>query len=131
MHKRWFGGFVLAVGLSGPASAGEHPNLQVLDHPGEPRLKKAMKDFSRGLGVKCARCHIKNDFASEAAEKKGETRAFFAAVVERRDPEVRAAALAELLEVLELPKPKNVRLMWRGIDAMKRKPEAETAEAGR
>ena len=94
--------------------------MKVLEHPG-PMLKRSMKDFSKGLGVKCTTCHIKRDYDSEEKAMKDKTRPFFRAVVGEKDPAVREKALADLLKLLELDAPRDVDKLWKGINAMKRK----------
>lgn len=98
----------------------EHKNMKVLEHPGKP-LKKYMKDFSKGLGVKCTTCHVKKDFDSEKKEMKDKTRFFFEETVGEADPAKRQAALAKLLKLLELEKVRDEARLWKGIDAMKKK----------
>jgi hypothetical protein len=94
--------------------------MKVLEHPG-PRLKKSMKDFSKGLGVKCTSCHIKKEWDSEEKAMKDKTRPFFRATVGETDPAKREAALEELLELLELDAPRDAEKLWEGVDAMKKK----------
>lgn len=115
----------LALGLSlglGPASAlaDEHPNMKVLEHPGSS-LKKHMKRFSKGLGVKCTACHVKKDWDAEDKALKDKSRAFFRAVVGEKDEAKRKEALAELLKLLELDAPRDEALLWKGVDALKKK----------
>lgn len=94
--------------------------MKVLEHTGS-KLKKSMKDFSKGLGVKCTACHVKKDFDSEEKALKDKSRPFFEATVGVQDPEARAAALAELLKLLELEKPRDADRVWKGVDAMRKK----------
>ena len=111
----------LALGFAGNAFADEdHENMKVLDHTGA-KLKKAMKNLSKGLGVKCTTCHVKKDFDSEKKPMKDKSRAFFRATVGESDKAVRAAALKDLLKLLELDAAKNETKVWAGIDGMKKK----------
>lgn len=98
----------------------EHKNLKVIQHTGSS-LKKSMKNFSKGLGVKCSTCHIKKDYESEEKALKDKSRPFFRATVGEPDLEKRKKALTELLKILELEKARDEARLWKGIDAMKKK----------
>lgn len=114
-------GALLLAGISSSAWADEeHENMKILEHTG-PRLKKSMKDFSKGVGVKCTACHVKKDFESEEKALKDKSRPFFEAVVGESDAAKREAALSQLLKLLELETPRDEAKLWKGIDAMKKK----------
>lgn len=84
-------------------------------------LKKAMKNFSKGVGVKCTACHVKKEWESEKKAMKDKSRAFFRATVGVTDQAQRDAALADLLKLLEREEARDAKLVWKGIDMMKRK----------
>lgn len=109
------GALCIGAFAASPAVADDNPK-DILVH-GKP-LKKAMKNFSKGLGVKCTACHKKKDFESEEVELKDESRPFFKTTISSKDPKVRAEALAELLKLLDEKEAKDAEKVWAGIDAM-------------
>lgn len=114
-------GLLVQVGYSANASAHEKfENLQVLDGSNKKSVEKGMKSFSKGLGVKCNACHVKGDFDSDKVPAKADARKFLKAVVGQKDEAKRKAALADLLKVLKLEKPKAEAKIWKGIDRFKK-----------
>lgn len=109
----------IGVGRAPPVVADEGEHMKVIQETKD--LKKHMKAFSKGLGVKCTTCHVKKDWESEEKAMKDKTRPFFRATVGVEDPEKRAAALKELLTLLELDEARDVDKVWKGIDGMKLK----------
>lgn len=111
--------FALVMGLGLGVAQAHDENMKVLEE--SKGLKKAMKDFSKGVGVKCTSCHVKKDWDSEEKPMKDKSRAFFRAVVGEKDQAKRDAALADLLKMLEKGEAKDPALVWKGVDKMKRK----------
>lgn len=124
-YRVWLAGFGLAgallVSSTGALAEEEHPNLKVLAFTSEKDMKKAMKDLTKGLGVKCTACHVKKDHESEKKPLKDKSRPFFEATVGVKDATKREKALAELLKLLEKDQAANVGLVWKGVDQMKKK----------
>lgn len=103
-----------------PATQEEHKNMKVIHHTGRS-FKKTMKNFSKGVGVKCTACHVKREFDSENKAMKDKSRAFFRKVVGNKDDAQRKEALADLLKLLKVDKVKDEARMWKAIDKMTKK----------
>lgn len=103
----------------GGAAVADDDHMKVIEDTKD--LKKHMKNFSKGLGVKCTACHVKKDWESEKEPNKDKSRFFFRETVEVTDAKARDAALKKLLALLELDAAKDETKLWKGIDGMKRK----------
>lgn len=123
LRPRWALMFTIVFGLScgsGWAWANrKHSNLKVLK-PTRGALKRAMKSLSRGLGVKCTKCHVKKDFESEANALKDKTRFFFRQTVDSPDVSKRKMALEKLLKVMELDSVNDEAKVWLGIEGLEK-----------
>lgn len=115
-------GVGLILTLSEPAAADGPPkNLKVLKSDTNGKvLEKAMKELSKGLGVKCGSCHVKGKFDSDEVKAKEASRKFLTAVLGETDAEKRKKALAELLPALELKEAKNADLIWKSLEPLQK-----------
>jgi hypothetical protein len=107
----------LVLTVSSAAQADKEPqNLKVFKKDTDKKvLDKAMKELSKGLGVKCAACHVKGKFESDDIKAKVATRDFFTAVVGEADAGKRDAALKALLPALELSTATSADVIWAGL----------------
>jgi len=114
--------FGAATSISLPALAHQEPkNLKVIaKDTKEKDLEKAMKDITKGLGVKCEACHVKGKFDSDDVKAKVGSRNFFTATIGNKDEAARKTALTELLAALELKSAKDEAQIWKGVDALKK-----------
>lgn len=108
------------LGAASTATADEAKNLKVLKDTGKD-LEKGMKDFSKGLGVKCTACHEKGKFESDNVAAKEPTRTFLTKVVGEKDEGKRNAALAELLGALKEKEAKEPAKIWSGVGLFQKK----------
>jgi len=107
--------------VAAPAVAHEIKNLKVISKDTKEKdLEKAMKDFTKGLGVKCEACHVKGKFDSDDVKAKISSREFLDKVIGNKDEAVRKAALADMLKAMDLKAVKDEALIWKGIDAFKK-----------
>lgn len=114
------GALLLSQGSS--ADAGKEPqNLKVIKKgTTEKVIDKAMKELSKGLGVKCGSCHVKGKFESDEMKPKLATRDFLAATIGEADAAKRDAALKALLPALELTAAKNADGIWAGLKMLEK-----------
>ena len=98
----------------------EYKNLKLLADNGET-LEKGMKQFSKGLGVKCNACHVKGKFDSDEKASKEKARTFFKTVLGTKDKAARDTALATLLKDLGQKKASKPDRLWKGIEMLKLK----------
>ena len=98
----------------------KHKKLEILKDNGKA-FEKGMKEFSKGLGVKCSACHVKGDFASNDVAAKKDGRTFFAAVVGEKDQAKKDAALATLLTAMKIEKAKKPASIWAGVAKFEKK----------
>jgi len=119
--KAWLFPLSFALALASPALADEPKNLKVIskDLKGKD-IEKAMKDLTKGLGVKCEACHVKGKFDADDVEGKVESRSFLGSVIGNKDEAARKVALAHLLTALDLPSAKDESLVWKGVDALRK-----------
>jgi hypothetical protein len=96
-------------------------NLKILKDTGWKSVNAAMKDFKKGLGVKCTTCHPEGEGERDDLPAKEEARKFFAETVGVRDAAKREGALRELLARLKRDKADDPALLWRGVDALEKK----------
>lgn len=128
MNSRTLRSLTLGLGLglfltaSNPAAADGPPkNLKVLKSTTDGKvLEKAMKELSKGLGVKCASCHVKGKFDSDEVKAKEASRKFLSAVLGESDAEKRNKALADMLPALELKEVKNADVIWKGLATLEK-----------
>ena len=104
-----------------------HQNLLVLQARDHRQLDASMKKLAQGLGVKCGACHVKGAFDSDALPAKEAARDFMVQTIGEEDPEVRAEALDELLDALEIERPKNEAKIWQAISGWEKKPARRRA----
>lgn len=113
--------FVTAAAFAVPALAHEPTNLKVIaKDTKEKDLEKAMKDITKGLGVKCEGCHVKGKFDSDDVKTKISSRDFLAKTIGNKDEAVRKAALDDLVKAMELKAVKDPALIWKGVDQLKK-----------
>lgn len=110
---------VIGVCTLSPTARADGENMKIIQDTKD--LKKHMKSFTKGLGVKCTACHVNKKWELEDKKMKDKTRPFFEATVGVSDEGARSKALKELLALMELDKAKNEKKLWKGIDGMKRK----------
>lgn len=113
----------LTLAAAQPAAADDKApkNLKVLKTDTNPKvLEKAMKEFSKGLGVKCGSCHVKGKFDSDEVKAKEASRTFLQAVLGEKDSEKRNKALEAMLPALELKAAKNAELIWKGLEPLQK-----------
>ncbi|MFO0722522.1 MAG: hypothetical protein U1E65_01985 [Myxococcota bacterium] len=104
-----------------PAFAKEPSNLKVLakDYK-EKELDTVMKEFNKGLGVKCEACHVKGKMESDDVKSKEAGRDFFKKVIGNKDEAARKAALADLLKAIDVKEAKDEAKMWAAVDKFKK-----------
>lgn len=114
---------VAGIGLAVPKAHAEDEkakNLKVVKDTGK-KLQKGMKEFTKGLGVKCNACHVKGKFDSDEIKAKLAGREFFKTTVGDKDAAKRDAALKELLKALKLEAAKDNTKVWAGVDMFEKK----------
>jgi hypothetical protein len=96
----------------------EHPppqNLKVLNKALGEDLEQGMKQFTKGLGVKCDACHEKGKFEVDTVPSKVKARAFLKVAL-GKDKTKRSSALKVLLEAMKLKKAKSEKKIWKAMD---------------
>jgi hypothetical protein len=114
---------IICMGISVSARAEDeekHKNLKVLQDTGKS-LEDGMKAFSKGLGVKCDKCHVKGEWDSDKVALKEDARKFFTSTVGEKDKAKRDAALKTLLTAMNEKEAKKPDEVWKGIDSFKKK----------
>ena len=114
---------IAGVGLVAPEARADDEkakNLEILKDTGK-KLQKGMKEFTKGLGVKCNACHVKGKFDSDELKPKVAGRDFFKVTVGNKDAAKRDAALKALLKALELDAAKDGAKVWSGVDMLEKK----------
>ncbi len=112
---------VTAAAFAAPAIAHAPTNLKVISKDiKEKDLEKAMKDITKGLGVKCEGCHVKGKFDSDDVKTKITSREFLTKTIGNKDEAVRKAALDDLLKSMDLKEAKDAALIWKGVDQLKK-----------
>ncbi|MCC7385331.1 MAG: hypothetical protein IT384_26010 [Deltaproteobacteria bacterium] len=103
------------------ALADESKNLKVLskEHK-EKEIENGMKEMTKGLGVKCETCHVKDKADSDDKKPKLAGREFLTAVVGEKDAAKRKAALDTLLAALKLKAARSEAQIWKGVDTWKK-----------
>lgn len=102
------------------AHGGEkHTNLKIVPDAGKA-IGRGMKRLSKGLGVKCTKCHIKGKLDSDDLAAKISTRRFLQTVWNETDEQKRAEALDALLASLEVGEARHVSEIWAAIATWKK-----------
>lgn len=100
------------------AHKGHHHNLKVLPPGlGDP-LDEGMKKMSKGLGVKCKTCHVREDYDRDDLPAKAAAREFLRKAL-RAAPAQRADALKKLLADLKLERAQDETKVWEALDLWK------------
>jgi aerobic-type carbon monoxide dehydrogenase small subunit (CoxS/CutS family) len=77
--------FLLMSAAPSAHSAPEHKNLQVLDkNISNDELKKMMEGFAAQLGVKCAFCHVGEEYEKDDRKQKGDARRMIKLVMDMK-----------------------------------------------
>lgn len=109
--------------VQGTVSAPPRPlkNAQVIDAASTAEIKKGMKRFASGLGVKCERCHDEDDYGADSLKTKLAARRFLNATIEAPPASARDRALAELKLALGLTKLEDEDDIWSAVESWKRR----------
>jgi hypothetical protein len=94
----------------------ETKNLIALSGRDPKRVTKGMKALSHGLGVECASCHVKGDFANDEKAAKIDARRFIVVALNERDPNKRREALAPLLALLGRERAEDEKEIWNALE---------------
>lgn len=111
---------LLVFSLLACHEGGKHKNLQVLEDD-HKAIDAGMKQFAKGLGVKCGHCHVKDKMDADDKDEKKAAREFFRAAVGESDQAKQKAALATLLPVLKLEQAKDEADIWKALSSWKKK----------
>ena len=106
--------------LAGAHGTGGHKNLKVLQGVDHKTLDKGMRDFTKGLGVKCTACHVKGKYDRDDVPAKAEALRLFETVVETEDRTRHGEALKAVLAAIDRPAAKNEAAVWSALEKLKR-----------
>lgn len=96
-------------------------NARVIEAVSAVEIRKGMKRFASGLGVKCARCHDEEHYAADASKAKLAARAFLNATIGAPPGPARDRALTDLKVALGLSEIDDETEIWSAVEGWKRR----------